>query len=250
MIFNPLICTIKLMNLYKSSLRVFSFDIVNAFNNAEVFPGSVFFHGKKAASIHVVGVDIDNKVLEVFQFCLTVIVIAQKLLYKLRLGFFKRDVIRVAAKNILELALQLVDIVVGLSSELEFHLFIPCLSSLIFLCPLVEIFAQVINDSVVVVAMLFPEMTELLLISLHNCKSSVSNLQTILQKSLDVGFVIVLLVDCEISLGFVKPDIGRMDVMVFQQSLLDISERHCLLLINRKTENHSEFFFNYTSRFS
>lgn len=75
------------MNLYKS-LRVFSFNVLNALDNTEIFSASVFFHSEQAAGIHIVWMDVNDEVLEVSQFCLAVVVIAQKLFYKLRFSLF------------------------------------------------------------------------------------------------------------------------------------------------------------------
>lgn len=219
------------MNLYKS-LRIFSFDVLNTLDNTEILPSSIFFYGKKAASIHIVGVNVNNEVLEILQFGLTVIVIAQKFFHKLGFSFFERDVIRVAAKNVLELAFQLIDIVIRLSTEFKFNFFISCLGSFLLFSSFVEIFAQVVNDSIVMVPVFFPKLTELLLICLHNFKYSISDLEAIFQKSFNIFFFVIIFVDGEISFSFIEPDVWRVNVVVLQQSFLDVSEGNSLFLIN------------------
>lgn len=188
-------------------MRIFPLDVFNTLNNAEILPASIFLNGKKTASIHVAGMNIHNKVFESFELGFSIIVVAQELSDKLGFGLFERNVVWVAAKDILEFAFKLVDIIVGLASELKFNFFVSSLSPLLLFCSFIEIFAQVIDDSVVVMTVFFPKLAQLFLISLgylHNC---ISDLQALLQKRFEVSFVIVILVNCEISFGFVEPDI-------------------------------------------
>lgn len=109
---------------------------------------------------------IDYEVLEILQLGIGVIVVAQQFFYQLGLSLFERDVIGVAAEDILELALQLVDIVVVLASELEFDFFVLGCNSLLLLGALVEVFSKVFNDAVVVMPVLLPELVQLFLLGL------------------------------------------------------------------------------------
>jgi hypothetical protein len=69
---------IELMNVYKS-LRIFSFDILDALDHAEILASSVLLDCKEAASVHIAGVDVDHEVLESLELGLCVVVIAQQL---------------------------------------------------------------------------------------------------------------------------------------------------------------------------
>jgi len=69
---------------------------------------------------------INYKMLKIQQFCLSIVVITKKFLNKLTFSLFQRNVIGISAKNIFELALELIDIVIMLSSKIEFDFFILC----------------------------------------------------------------------------------------------------------------------------
>jgi len=43
----------------------------------------------------------------------------------------------------------------------------------------------------------------------------------------------VLLIDREVSLSFVEPHVGRVNIVVFKESFLDVSKGYCLLFVNR-----------------
>lgn len=133
-------------------------DVVDALDHAEVFPSAVFLYNKQTSGIHVAGVNIHNEVLQSLQFVLTIIVIAEQFLHQLRLCLLQRYIVWITAEDVLELTLELVDIVVGLASELKFYLLVSCLSSLLLLCPLVEVLPQAINDAVVVMSVLLPKL--------------------------------------------------------------------------------------------
>lgn len=155
------------MNTYQS-LRIFPLDVLNALYDAEVLAGSVLFHNKEAAGVHETWMDVDYEVLEAFDLGLSVVVVAQKFLDEVGFCFFQGDVVGVAAEDVLELALKLVDIIIMLASELEFHLLVLCLDSFLLFSTLVEILPQIIDDTTVVMSVLLPEDTQLVLISLSH----------------------------------------------------------------------------------
>lgn len=155
------------MNTYQS-LRIFPLDVLNALYDAEVLAGSVLFHDEEAAGVHETRMDVDYEVLEAFDLGLSVVVVAQKFLDEVGFSFFQGDVVGVAAEDVLELALKLVDIIIMLASELEFHLLVLCLDSFLLFSTLVEILPQVVDDTTVVMSVLLPEDTQLVLISLSH----------------------------------------------------------------------------------
>ena len=101
--------------------------------------------------------NINNEMFESFEFVLAIVVIAQELFNKFRLALFERNVVWVTAQNILEFTFQFVDIVIRLSTKLKLDFFVSCLGSLLLFGPFVEILAQIIDDSVVMVAVLLPK---------------------------------------------------------------------------------------------
>jgi hypothetical protein len=103
---------------------------------------------------------VNNKMLQAAQFGLPVVVVAQKLSYKLGLGLFQRHVIGITAKDVFELALELVDVVIGLSSELELNFFVLRLGPFLLFRTFVEIFTQVVDDSLEVMSVLLPKLTQ------------------------------------------------------------------------------------------
>ena len=167
------------MNHYKS-LRELLLDVLNTLHHAEILASAVFLHSEEAASVHIVGMNVNNEKLQILELAFRVVVVAEQLLDQLRLCLLESDVVGIAAEDVLELALELVDIVVMLSSELELHLLVSGLASLLLLCTLVEILAQIIDDSVIVVTVLFPKLTQLFLIRFFHLHNSISNFESLL----------------------------------------------------------------------
>lgn len=194
------------MNTYQS-LRIFPLDVLNALYDAEVLAGSVLLHDKEAAGVHETRMDVDYEVLEAFDLRLSVVVVAQKFLDEVGFSFFKGDVVGVAAENVLELALKFVDIIIMLSSELELDLLVLSLDSFLLFSALVEILSQVIDDTTVVMSVLLPEDAQLVLISLSHMQDCITDFEAVLNQGLEVGLVVVLDVDGEVSFSFVEPDI-------------------------------------------
>lgn len=182
---------------------------------------------------------VHHEVLQVLQLALRVVVVAQQFLDQLGLGLFERDVVGVAAEDVLEFALQLVDIVVVLASELEFDLFVLGCHSLLLLGALVEVFSKVFDDAVVMVTVLLPELVQLFLLGLGNLHDGLSHFQSVSNEGCEVGFIVVLLVDGEVALGLVESNVGGVNVVKFQEALLDISKGDGLLLIDGKSEDNS-----------
>lgn len=215
-----------------SSLSVLFLNVVNTFDNAEILFSTVLLNSEQTSCIHVVRVHIDYEVLETLQFLLSVVMIAQQLLYLSCLGFFQGNIVRVAAKNVLELALQLIYVVVVLASEVEFDLLVLYLSSLFFFGSLVKVFSQILNDTVVVMAVLFPELTQLLRGALRDLKCGLSNFKSLLSQFFEIFFFKIFLVDCKVAFSFVESDVGRVNIVIFEKAFLDISEGNCLFFVN------------------
>ena len=194
------------MNTYQS-LRIFPLDVLDALYDAEVLSGSVLLHDEQAAGVHEARMDVDHEVLEAFDLGLSVVVVAKEFLDEVGFGFFQGDVVRVAAKDVLELALELVDVIIMLASELKFHLLVLRRDPFLLFSTLVEILSQVVDNAAVVMSVLLPEHAELILIGLRDMQDRITNFESILDQGLEVGFVVVLDVDGEVSFGFVEPDI-------------------------------------------
>jgi hypothetical protein len=178
---------------------------------------------------------INNEMLQVLELGLSVIVIGEQFLYQFGFCLFEGDVVGITAKNVLKLTLQLVDIIIGLASEFKFNFFVLGLHSFLLLCAFVEIFAKVVNNSVVMMPVLLPKDAQLVLIRFDNNQNSVSDLKAILKECLEVSLIVVLLIDCEVSFCLVESHVGRVDVMIFKEGFLDISEGNRLLLFNRES---------------
>ena len=101
--------------------------------------------------------NVNNEMLQILELVFTVVVVTEQLSDQLWLNLFERDVVGIAAKDVFELAFQLVDIIVMLSPELELHLFVSGFSPLLLFCTLVEILTQIIDDSVVMMPVLLPK---------------------------------------------------------------------------------------------
>ena len=84
---------------------------------------------------------------------------AQQLFDKLFVLFFEGDVVGVSAQDVLEQALKLVNIIIFLSSELEFDNLLGLLSVhsslLLILLLAVEVFSQIVEDSIIMVPVFF-----------------------------------------------------------------------------------------------
>lgn len=102
--------------------------------------------------------------------------ITQKLLDLIGFSFLKRNVVGISAKDILELTLQFVNVVIVSTRKLKLYFFVFGLSSLLFFGSFIEIFSQIVDDSVVMVPMFLPKFAELLGSTLVNCQLSLSNL--------------------------------------------------------------------------
>ena len=136
-----------------------------------------------------------------------------------------------------------------LSSELELNFFVFNLVSFFFFCSLVEVFSEVLNDAVEVVAVLLPKLAKLFRTSFNYCQDGLPDLESFFDKSFDI-LLIGVFPQSEISLGFVEPNIGRVDVVILKECFLDISERNCLLFLDGQAINFSKLAYAYTSKFS
>ncbi len=163
-----------------SSNSIFLFNVLDALDHTEVLPATVILHHEQASSIHVLRVHIHHKMLQPLQLSLSIIMITQKLLDLIGFSFLKRNVVGISAKDIFELTLQFVNIVIVSASKLKLYFFVLGLSSLLFFGSFIEIFSQIVDDSVVMVSMFLPKFAELLGSTLANCQLSLSNLQSCL----------------------------------------------------------------------
>lgn len=150
---------------------------------------------------------VHHEVLQPVELVLGVVVVAEQLPDLGTLGLLQRDVVRVSAEDILELALQLVDIVVMLACEFEFNLFILGLGSLLFLGSLVEVLPQVLDDTVVMMTVLLPELAELFGGGLVDLEHGVSNFESLFDQNLKAFLLEGLFIDCEVSFGLVESNI-------------------------------------------
>ena len=120
-----------------------------------------------------------------------------------------------------------------LASEFKFYFFIFYLSFSFLFGSFVKIFSQSIDDSVIVMSMFFPKLTELFWGRFHYLNFSLSYFQTTINNFLKIFFIKVLLVYNKVALSFVKSNIRRMNIVSLQQCFLNISEGDSLLFLNR-----------------
>lgn len=70
------------MNHYKS-LRELLLDVLNTFHHAEILASAVLLHNEQTASVHIARMNINNKMLQILQLVLAVVVVAEQLLDQL-----------------------------------------------------------------------------------------------------------------------------------------------------------------------
>lgn len=134
--------------------------------------------------------------------------IRQKFLDKFLLVFLQWDVVGVSAEDVLEERFELVDIVIFLASEFEL------IDLLVFGCVLLLLldlflvaFFQVLQDCVVMIAMFFPKLVQIITFSLLDSQLCISDLQTLfLEFGNDFGLGIFL-IQCKVTLRLVESDI-------------------------------------------
>jgi hypothetical protein len=147
--------------------------------------------------------------LQVLNLLLSLVVVGKQLLHQLLFIFFQGNVVRVPAQDVLEQTLQLVDIFVSLSPEIECcDLLVLCDVLLFLLYLLLVTLLQVVDDCVVMVAVLLPEFAQCLAFSPLEDELGVSDLKSLLFESFDDLGLGVFLIKGEMSLGFVEPDVG------------------------------------------
>ena len=164
--------------------------------------------------------------------------IRQKFLDKFLLVFLQWDVVGVSAEDVLEERFELVDIVIFLASEFEL------VDLLVFGCVLLLLldlflvaFFQVLQDCVVMIAMFFPKLVQIITFSLLDSQLCISDLQTLFfEFGNDFGLGIFL-IQCKVTLRLVESDIRWKNIVSFQQCLLNILEWHGFLFFNSEDEN-------------
>ena len=111
--------------------------------------------------------NINDKVLQVLDLLGSFVVVLQQLSHQFLLAFLKWNVVRASTKDVLEKTLQFVDIFVSLATKIEcFNLLVFSLVLLFLLDLLFVAFLKVINDCIVMVAMLLPEFVQSVTFSL------------------------------------------------------------------------------------
>lgn len=141
------------------SCRELFFNLANALNNTEVLSAAIVLYGKQTSCIWVFRMNIHNKVFEVLDFLFSLVMIRKQFFYEFLFTFFQGNIVGVSAKNVLKQTFQLVNVIVFLSTEIKCVDF--SVLGLIFLFLfdffLVTLF-QVINNCVVMISMLLPEL--------------------------------------------------------------------------------------------
>lgn len=60
---------------------IFFLEIVDTLNHTKIFPAAVLLDCEQAPCVCICWMDINNEVLQILQFCLSMVVILQKLAY-------------------------------------------------------------------------------------------------------------------------------------------------------------------------
>ena len=149
--------------------------------------------------------------------------------------------VNLSAKNVLKKALEFVDIVVSLPTEIEgFDFFVFGLVFLFFLDLFLVALFEVFNDGIVMVSVLLPEFAERISFSLLNDELAVSDFESFLFESFDDFGFGIFLIKCEVSFSFVESNIRREDILIFQQCFLNVLERYGLLFFDTDGEDDAE----------
>lgn len=178
--------------------------------------------------------------LEVLQLLLALVVVGEQLLDQVGVLGSQGLVVGVATEDVLEEALDLVDVGVLLAPELELLDFLAANAScrLLFgLLLLVVVFPQVVDDAVVVVAVLLPELVQRLALCLLDGEDCFAHFEPFLLELSDELWSAQLLLDSEVSLVLVEARVGREHVVRFEQSLLDVAEGHFLVFLYADAED-------------
>ena len=130
------------------------------------------------------------------------------------------DVVGIPAEDVLEFAFQLVYVLVVLACELELYLFVLDLRLPLFLGPFVEVLLEGFDYAVVVVAVLFPELTELFGGGLDNFDLGFANFDAPVENLLEILLGVGLFIDNEIAFSLVVADVGGVDVVGLEEGLL------------------------------
>ena len=161
--------------IYKSSTE-FIFDIVNAFHHTEVFTGSIISNCKETPCIWVGWVHIHDKMFQIFHLFLPSVMIAEQLLQKIGLFFFESYIVGISGQYVFEETLQFVDVIIFFITELKLdNLLCFFLGFSLVLQLFLELFPQVINNSIIVVPMLFPKFVEFLSLCFFNLQCNLAD---------------------------------------------------------------------------
>ena len=171
----------------------------------------------------------------------------QQLSHILSLSLLQWSLVRVPAYDVLEKRFELVDVVILLSTKCElFDLFVLDRVPLLLFQLLELLLSQIIDDAVVVMAMLFPEFIEFFILSQSDLKLGITNKKTFLLHFFDRLFGTGFLFNCEITLVFVKSDIRSINSEILQKTLFNELERNLFLFISGNSENRTELKSRFT----
>lgn len=184
---------------------------------------------------------IHNEVLQVLNFLCALVMVRQQFSDQLFFVFFQRDIVGVSAKNVLEKTLEFVDIVVSFPTKIEgFDFFVFGLIFLFFLDFFFMALFEIFDDGIVMVPVLLPEFAERISFSFLDDKLTVSDFESFLFESFDDFRLGIFLIKGEVSLSFVESNVGREDILIFQQGFLNVLERYGLLFFDTDGEDDTE----------
>lgn len=223
------------------SCRKLIFDPNDAFDDTEVFPSAVVLHCEQAPCVRVLWMYIDNEVLQVFNFFCALVMVRQQFSDQLFFVFFQWDIVGVSAKNVFEKTLEFVDIIVSFPTKVEgFDFFVFGLIFLFFLDFFFMALFEIFDDGIVMVSVLLPEFTERISFSFLDDELAVSDFESFFFKSFDDFGLGIFLIKGEVSLSFVESNVGREDILIFQQGFLNVLERYGLLFFDTDGEDDAE----------
>ena len=84
--------------------------------------------------------------------------VRKKFSYLFGLSLFEGNIVWISTKNVFEFTLQFINIIVMFASKLELNFFVLYLVPLLLFRSFVEIFSQVFNDSIEVMAVFLPKL--------------------------------------------------------------------------------------------
>jgi hypothetical protein len=99
---------------------------------------------------------------------------------------------------------------------------------------------EIFDDGIVMVSVLLPEFAECISFSFLDDELAVSDFESFLFESFDDFGLGIFLIKGEVSLSFVESNVGREDILIFQQGFLNVLERYGLLFFDTDGEDDTE----------